>query len=115
MMYIFLQSSSIKLILTSLFVIVGSIFIQNMYFKANNLVSNKAVQLPLTEEDLSHYDGVHNEKLYLGVLGSVFDVSSGNRHYKKGSSYNYFVGLYKENYVLFILVFLLQNLAFRNY
>ncbi|CAF4938422.1 unnamed protein product [Pieris macdunnoughi] len=92
-MYSFLQNNSIKLVISSLLFIVGSIFIQNWYFKNNNLVSNdSAVQLPLTEEDLSHYNGVGNDKLYLGILGSVFDVSSGKRHYKKGSSYHYFVG-----------------------
>ncbi|XP_022120434.2 neuferricin [Pieris rapae] len=93
MMYSFLQNNSIKLIISSILIIVGSIYMQNWYFKNNNLDSNiSGVQLLLTEEDLSHFNGVRNKKLYLGILGSVFDVSSGKRHYMEGSSYHYFVG-----------------------
>lgn len=45
-----------------------------------------------TVEELSQFDGVHNKELYLSILGSVYDVSKGKKHYGPDGSYNYFVG-----------------------
>ncbi|KOB73978.1 putative cytochrome b5 domain containing 2, partial [Operophtera brumata] len=45
-----------------------------------------------SEDQLSNYNGLVEDKLYLAVLGSVFDVSKGAKYYAKGGSYHYFVG-----------------------
>lgn len=45
-------------------------------------------------DELAKFDGIQNDKLYLSILGSVFDVTKGVRHYKSGETYNYFVGKY---------------------
>lgn len=49
-----------------------------------------------TVEELALFDGVNNKQLYLSILGSVFDVSKGARHYGVDGSYNYFVGKIKR-------------------
>lgn len=46
----------------------------------------------LTLDELAKFDGIQNDKIYLSILGSVFDVTKGARHYKTGETYNYFVG-----------------------
>lgn len=51
----------------------------------------------LTPQELAKFDGVQNEALYLSILGSVFDVSKGARHYKPGETYNFFVGKSFDN------------------
>lgn len=50
-----------------------------------------AVRL-LTPEELTQFDGVHSKFLYLSILGSVYDVSKGIKHYGPGGTYNFFVG-----------------------
>ena len=35
----------------------------------------------LTAEELSKYDGIQNEKIYLSVIGEVFDVTRGKKYY----------------------------------
>lgn len=37
-------------------------------------------------------DLVAEDNLYLAVLGSIYDVTEGKKHYGKGSPYNYFIG-----------------------
>ncbi|XP_055297975.1 neuferricin homolog [Sitodiplosis mosellana] len=53
-----------------------------------------------TREELTQFDGIHNKELYLSILGSVYDVSKGLKHYGPGGTYNYFVG--KDASVAFI-------------
>lgn len=45
-----------------------------------------------TTTKLAQYDGANQNNLYLAVLGTVFDVTEGKRHYEKGAAYNYFIG-----------------------
>lgn len=45
-----------------------------------------------TVEELALFDGVNNKQLYLSILGSVYDVSKGGKHYGADGNYNYFVG-----------------------
>lgn len=62
-------------------------------YTSSKIVQNeKNIKIVLTAGELAQYDGVQYENLYLSVLGSVFDVSSGAQHYAKGSSYHYFIG-----------------------
>jgi len=45
-------------------------------------------------EELNMYDGSDSSRgIYLAVLGSVYDVSAGRRHYGPGGSYAFFSGL----------------------
>ncbi|KAJ8722533.1 hypothetical protein PYW07_003713 [Mythimna separata] len=45
-----------------------------------------------TTSKLAQFDGVKQSNLYLAVLGKVFDVKEGKRHYEKGAPYHYFIG-----------------------
>ncbi|OWR46427.1 putative cytochrome b5 domain containing 2 [Danaus plexippus plexippus] len=45
-----------------------------------------------TDQELAQYNGIQQERIYLSVIGSVFDVTKGRKHYKKGASYHYFAG-----------------------
>ncbi|ESO02026.1 hypothetical protein HELRODRAFT_65888 [Helobdella robusta] len=46
----------------------------------------------ITEESLASFRGYDNDKIYLAILGQVFDVTSGKRHYGTSGSYSYFAG-----------------------
>lgn len=56
----------------------------------------------LTVEELTQFDGIHNKQLFLSILGTVYDVSKGAKHYGPGGSYNYFVGKKTERILLLI-------------
>ncbi|XP_018568039.1 neuferricin [Anoplophora glabripennis] len=45
-----------------------------------------------TKEELKLYNGVDKPQLYLAILGNVFDVSKGIKHYGPNKQYNVFVG-----------------------
>nr|XP_043606776.1 membrane-associated progesterone-binding protein 4 isoform X1 [Erigeron canadensis] len=46
-----------------------------------------------TVEDLAIYNGTDNSlPIFLGILGSVFDVTKGKSHYGQGGGYNHFAG-----------------------
>ncbi|EDW82422.1 uncharacterized protein Dwil_GK25798 [Drosophila willistoni] len=52
-----------------------------------------SVNLPLfTPEQLATYNGENGAPIYLALLGEVFDVTRGAKHYGTGCSYNFFVG-----------------------
>lgn len=59
-------------------------------------VSNERAPAPvrmLTEDELSLYNGGENSKgLYLAILGQVFDVEKGRKHYGPGGGYHFFTG-----------------------
>ncbi|XP_068629483.1 neuferricin [Battus philenor] len=59
------------------------------FFSTENKTND---QLVFSKEQLSQYNGIVNDRLYLAVLGHVFDVTDGAKHYAPGSSYNYFIG-----------------------
>lgn len=47
----------------------------------------------LSSRELSLYDGEEGSKgLYLAILGQVFDVHKGNRHYGPGGAYHFMAG-----------------------
>lgn len=47
----------------------------------------------ITSEELSLYNGSDPQlPIYLGILGSVFDVTKGKSHYGEGGGYNHFSG-----------------------
>ncbi|XP_026757822.1 neuferricin homolog [Galleria mellonella] len=43
-------------------------------------------------EQLALNNGIDGNKIYLSILGFVFDVTSGTKHYGKGGPYHYFAG-----------------------
>lgn len=45
-----------------------------------------------TKEELAQYDGVHNEKIYVAIKGTVFDVSRNTESYGPQAGYHVFVG-----------------------
>lgn len=48
-------------------------------------------------DELSKYNGQNEPQLYLSLLGNVYDVSSGEKHYGADGSYHYFTGEYFIN------------------
>lgn len=47
----------------------------------------------LSSRELSLYDGKEGSKgLYLAVLGQVFDVHKGHKHYGRGGAYHFMAG-----------------------
>lgn len=59
----------------------------------NNVDSAELNVQIFTHEDLAKYDGSEGSKgTYLAILGQVFDVIKGAKHYGPGGSYNIFVG-----------------------
>ena len=48
-----------------------------------------------TKAELAQYDGSPGSKgLYLAILGKVYDVSKGARHYGPGGGYSFFAGIF---------------------
>lgn len=45
-----------------------------------------------TSKQLATYNGENGASIYLALLGTVFDVTRGLKHYGPGCSYNFFVG-----------------------
>ena len=47
----------------------------------------------MSKDELAAYDAkVSKGKIYLAILGKVFDVTVGKEHYGKGASYSFFTG-----------------------
>ncbi|XP_053625582.1 neuferricin [Plodia interpunctella] len=86
-----------KVVLAILIVIACVFFRDHLEIFFNTVIIklmhiNNSDSIIFTTEQLSYYDGVQREKLYLSLMGSIFDVTTGIRHYGKGGPYNYFVG-----------------------
>ncbi|KAM0153849.1 hypothetical protein ACHAPC_010229 [Botrytis cinerea] len=48
----------------------------------------------LTDADLPRYDGTNPDlPIYLALNGTIYDVSTGRRHYGPGGSYHFFAGV----------------------
>lgn len=48
----------------------------------------------LSQKELSLYNGREDSKgLYLAILGQVFDVEKGRKHYGPGGGYRFFTGI----------------------
>ncbi|KAF0696600.1 Aste57867_12670 [Aphanomyces stellatus] len=47
----------------------------------------------LTKETLASFNGVERPEIYLAILGQVFDVTAGTKHYGPDGAYRYFVGV----------------------
>lgn len=96
---------SIKYGVLAIAVVIGAIFYMQITTSksANKLEVPKKKVFSLAE--LSKYDGSQLEELYLTVVGNIFDVTIGKKHYMKGSSYHYFVGRFLAAFILNFLIF----------
>ncbi|KAE9555100.1 hypothetical protein FO519_001675 [Halicephalobus sp. NKZ332] len=57
------------------------------------LLSNSAGLPVFTKEQLALFDGTRPSKpIYLAVLGKVYDVQKGSKHYAPGGGYHFFAG-----------------------
>ncbi|KAJ8967513.1 hypothetical protein NQ314_002828 [Rhamnusium bicolor] len=68
--------------------IIASIF--NIMFFSHKTPLN--TQKLFTKEELRLYNGIEKPNLYLGILGYVFDVTKGAKHYGSNQQYHIFVG-----------------------
>lgn len=86
-----------------LIVLFAGIYIYNAYPELSKIFSNddKTADIDnntgpnkvFTKHELANYNGDKNSPgLYLSILGSVYDVEKGRKHYGPGCAYSYFVG-----------------------
>ncbi|KAF7284824.1 hypothetical protein GWI33_021581 [Rhynchophorus ferrugineus] len=72
-------------------VILIALYFYDINDSLNKLV-NKHKFILFSHEELAFYDGVQKPYLYLSILGNVFNVTKGYKHYGKGQQYHFFVG-----------------------
>ncbi|XP_069135483.1 neuferricin-like isoform X2 [Argopecten irradians] len=65
---------------------------QNTNIPGGNTGVNSASDRIFTKEELWKYRGEENGAIYLAVLGQVFDVTKGRKHYGPGGGYGFFSG-----------------------
>ena len=67
------------------------LFISYLYFFKRLPIDQSLFSKTLfTVEQLSQYNGENDSKIYLSIVGHIFDVSDGKRHYGPGGSYQFF-------------------------
>lgn len=95
-----------KLLLVTVTVVLVSYYYKDKILPLYDSVADKLMKLSVkkdlshqtkeqniyTIEELSQFDGVNKEPLYLAILGSIYDVTQGRKHYEKGAPYHYFIG-----------------------
>lgn len=65
--------------------------IVRLYLPLGN--SSKSIKTPvLTKAELAQYTGKDGSRIYLAILGEVFDVTKGSKHYGEGGGYHFFTG-----------------------
>lgn len=61
----------------------------------HDLVDETNEIFSITSDELSTFTGLPGSPgMYLSILGKVYDVKEGEKHYGPGSSYNFFVGAF---------------------
>lgn len=74
------------------FLALAVVFIPREWAVTFGYGSNKPMRL-LSRRELSVYDGEEGSKgLYLAILGQVFDVHKGHKHYGPGGAYHFMAG-----------------------
>lgn len=64
-------------------------------FKFGNVPAPGPPARLLSTRELSRYDGKEGSRgLYLAILGQVFDVHKGHKHYGPGGAYHFMAGDY---------------------
>ncbi|XP_060599237.1 neuferricin-like [Ruditapes philippinarum] len=77
------------LLTTGAFELLTDLIPGSLLFKSTSLTSNEKL---FTKDELSKYTGKESPYVYLAILGDVFDVSKGKRHYGEGGGYHFFTG-----------------------
>jgi hypothetical protein len=72
---------------------------KNFYMSIFNNVDVKRLTKVFTQEELGNYKGVDGSPVYLAVLGQVFDVTKGRKHYGPGGGYEFFRTLFKVRFI----------------
>lgn len=49
-----------------------------------------------TYQELAFFDGIQAPLLYLSILGTIFNVTKGAKHYGIGQQYHFFIGKSNE-------------------
>lgn len=78
-----------KYFIIAVLVLTVAIMLQKYLYKYNLFPKLNAQKKGIYYND----DLVVEGKLYLAVLGSIYDVTTGKQHYGDGSPYNYFIGI----------------------
>ena len=78
------------------FVVFLAILVNYLYQLYNENIGEEIIETSekikiFTKDELKNSKSI-DEKLYLGILGNVYDVSKGAKHYGPGGSYDFFVG-----------------------
>ena len=60
-----------------------------------------------TKEELSKFTGADDGDVYLAILGDVFDVTKGRKHYGVGGGYGFFSGWFGTQELDIIFLFFL--------
>lgn len=60
--------------------------------RVQSLIGFKSAPQMFTKEELALYKGKNGGPIYLAILGKVFDVSRGRKHYGPDGGYNGFAG-----------------------
>lgn len=63
-----------------------------LYLILSSLSSARDPKTPYTPAELALFNGKTKNSLYISILGSIFDVTEGRRHYEEGQGYHGFVG-----------------------
>lgn len=110
----FISKLNFKYILLTVLMAILAVFLRKYRLENLSFDSRKADRVVLYSDELAKYNGVDIDKLYLSVIGSIFDVTDGKTHYANGSPYHYFVGknfhfschrkLNCNNYIMFLLI-----------
>ncbi|XP_061712522.1 neuferricin homolog [Cydia pomonella] len=87
-----------KTVLFTLIVLTGSFIfrthLEELFesFKSLLLQYENNIEGIFSPAQLLQYNGVKKDKLYLALMGVVYDVTEGKRHYSSDAPYHYFVG-----------------------
>ncbi|XP_075154661.1 neuferricin homolog [Haematobia irritans] len=58
-------------------------------FESSNAPNREYI---FTKDELKQYNGENGQPIFLAILGRVYDVTRGAKHYGTGCEYNFFVG-----------------------
>ncbi|XP_010895336.2 neuferricin [Esox lucius] len=85
----------IGFVISFIFVLVAILILQQDWVHIAINTTSSTVPPPrlITKDELSLYNGDENSRgLYLAILGQVFDVEKGMKHYGPGGGYHFFAG-----------------------
>lgn len=89
--------TKILLFLAFLAIVISVLFTTDTFEPLINLVvtslslSSSTGRL-FTKDELSKFTGIDNSGVYLAIIGQVFDVTKGRKHYGEGGGYHFFTG-----------------------